>query len=100
MKLEDFQAMVEGSRAGKVNPGSQNSRTTPGGSMSHPPTAIKTELNILGDFLFPKQNTKEERNVNRTPGDTLSGHFHKRNHAATTCLMSSYQAKHFTYTFI
>lgn len=57
MKLEDSQEMVEGSRAEKGRSGSWNSMPTRGGSVTHPPTAIKLELNRLGGFLFPKQNT-------------------------------------------
>ena len=29
-------------------------------------------------FFFPKQNVKKKRSVNRTPGDILSGDFHRR----------------------
>lgn len=60
MKLEGCQEMVEGSRAEKEKPGSWNSMPTPGGSVNSPPTAIKIELNRLGGFLFPKENTGEE----------------------------------------
>lgn len=99
MKLEDFQEMVESSRAGKGKPGSRNSMPTPGGSVTHPPTAIKRELNWV-IFSFPKKI--QEKNINRTPGVTafLSTFFHKSNQAVTTYLMSSYQAPYFTYIFI
>lgn len=68
-------------------------RPPPGGSVTHPPLS----LNSIHWGVFSFQTTKEERNVNRTPGGTLSGHFPKRIRAATTYLMSSFQAKHFTF---
>lgn len=72
VRLEDIQGMVEDSGAGKGKPGSWNFMPTPGGSVIHPSTAIKIELNRLGGLLFPKQNAEE---MLTEPGDSLSGHF-------------------------
>lgn len=74
-----------------------NSMPTAGGSVTHPPTAIKIELNWV-IFSFPKK-IQEEKNINRTPGVTacLGTFFHKSNRAATTYLMSSFQTPYFTH---
>lgn len=80
MKLEDFQEMVESSRAGKGKPGSRNSMPTPGGSVTHPPTAIKRELNWV-IFSFPKKI--QEKNINRTPGVTLSENLLSQEHSGS-----------------
>lgn len=72
--LEDFQEMAKGSRTGQGESGSQNSRPAPG-AVTHQvqPLRLKSIDQVV--FSFLNKTVSQEKNVNRTPEDTLSGYF-------------------------